>query len=270
MPSTSSPSSGSCVCSLPTGPRTRRSPSPAPPSDNGVQVIIAGAGGSAHLPGVIAAVTRVPVIGVPDRAPEARRPRLAPLDRADAKRHPGRHRGDRRRPQRRPAGGSHARHRRRSALGDKVEEFAARLAAEVREKDAGLQERLAGELAGGLSEAHYEHASESCGRRRDENASSGRGDEIGSRHRAEMVDALEHLQPGVRPEASAVRRGHEDVSHRNCQSTARRRDQPGRSTFGRQPKASWPMALANTLASSAGRHRSRTLPSGSVSKPWST
>jgi 5-(carboxyamino)imidazole ribonucleotide mutase len=32
---------------------------------NGVQVIIAGAGGAAHLPGVIAAVTRLPVIGVP-------------------------------------------------------------------------------------------------------------------------------------------------------------------------------------------------------------
>jgi phosphoribosylaminoimidazole carboxylase PurE protein len=32
---------------------------------NGVQVIIAGAGGAAHLPGVIAAVTYLPVIGVP-------------------------------------------------------------------------------------------------------------------------------------------------------------------------------------------------------------
>lgn len=32
---------------------------------NGVEVIIAGAGGAAHLPGVIAAKTLVPVIGVP-------------------------------------------------------------------------------------------------------------------------------------------------------------------------------------------------------------
>jgi 5-(carboxyamino)imidazole ribonucleotide mutase len=32
---------------------------------NGVSVIIAGAGGSAHLPGMIAALTRIPVIGVP-------------------------------------------------------------------------------------------------------------------------------------------------------------------------------------------------------------
>ncbi|MCI8336851.1 MAG: 5-(carboxyamino)imidazole ribonucleotide mutase [Peptococcaceae bacterium] len=32
---------------------------------NGIDVIIAGAGGAAHLPGVIAAFTTVPVIGVP-------------------------------------------------------------------------------------------------------------------------------------------------------------------------------------------------------------
>jgi len=34
-------------------------------ADRGVQVIIAGAGGSAHLPGVLAASTTLPVIGVP-------------------------------------------------------------------------------------------------------------------------------------------------------------------------------------------------------------
>jgi len=33
--------------------------------DRGLQVIIAGAGGAAHLPGVLAAVTPLPVIGVP-------------------------------------------------------------------------------------------------------------------------------------------------------------------------------------------------------------
>lgn len=33
--------------------------------DNGVSVIIAGAGGAAHLPGMLAAVTTLPVIGVP-------------------------------------------------------------------------------------------------------------------------------------------------------------------------------------------------------------
>lgn len=35
---------------------------------NGVKVIIAGAGGAAHLPGVIAAFTALPVIGVPIKA----------------------------------------------------------------------------------------------------------------------------------------------------------------------------------------------------------
>lgn len=34
----------------------------------GVQVIIAGAGGAAHLPGMLASVTRLPVIGVPVNA----------------------------------------------------------------------------------------------------------------------------------------------------------------------------------------------------------
>ena len=34
-------------------------------ADNGVQVIIAGAGGAAHLPGMLAAHTSVPVLGVP-------------------------------------------------------------------------------------------------------------------------------------------------------------------------------------------------------------
>ncbi|MFD2764135.1 5-(carboxyamino)imidazole ribonucleotide mutase [Micromonospora eburnea] len=34
-------------------------------ADRGVKVIIAGAGGAAHLPGMVAAVTPLPVIGVP-------------------------------------------------------------------------------------------------------------------------------------------------------------------------------------------------------------
>ncbi|WP_338561771.1 5-(carboxyamino)imidazole ribonucleotide mutase [Erwinia sp. E_sp_B04_7] len=34
-------------------------------ADNGIQVIIAGAGGAAHLPGMLAAKTLVPVLGVP-------------------------------------------------------------------------------------------------------------------------------------------------------------------------------------------------------------
>jgi len=33
--------------------------------DNGIQVIIAGAGGAAHLPGMVASMTTLPVLGVP-------------------------------------------------------------------------------------------------------------------------------------------------------------------------------------------------------------
>jgi 5-(carboxyamino)imidazole ribonucleotide mutase len=33
--------------------------------DRGIQVIIAGAGGAAHLPGMVASMTRLPVLGVP-------------------------------------------------------------------------------------------------------------------------------------------------------------------------------------------------------------
>ena len=36
-------------------------------ADRGLQVIIAGAGGAAHLPGMLASVTTLPVIGVPVR-----------------------------------------------------------------------------------------------------------------------------------------------------------------------------------------------------------
>ncbi|MGJ3243102.1 MAG: 5-(carboxyamino)imidazole ribonucleotide mutase [Opitutales bacterium] len=37
-------------------------------ADRGLQVIIAGAGGAAHLPGMVAARTRLPVFGVPVRS----------------------------------------------------------------------------------------------------------------------------------------------------------------------------------------------------------
>jgi len=37
-------------------------------ADKGIKVIIAGAGGAAHLPGVVAALTPLPVIGVPIKA----------------------------------------------------------------------------------------------------------------------------------------------------------------------------------------------------------
>ncbi len=37
-------------------------------AQRGIQVIIAGAGGAAHLPGMVASITRLPVIGVPVRS----------------------------------------------------------------------------------------------------------------------------------------------------------------------------------------------------------
>ena len=37
-------------------------------ADRGIRVIIAGAGGAAHLPGVMAALTPLPVVGVPIKA----------------------------------------------------------------------------------------------------------------------------------------------------------------------------------------------------------
>ena len=39
-------------------------------ADRGLQVIIAGAGGAAHLPGMTAAKTRLPVLGVPGWWPQ--------------------------------------------------------------------------------------------------------------------------------------------------------------------------------------------------------
>jgi 5-(carboxyamino)imidazole ribonucleotide mutase len=113
---------------------------------NGVQVIIAGAGGAAHLPGVIAAVTPVPVIGVPIALPKldgldsllsiVQMPKGIPvatmaIDGA------------------RNAGLLAVRMLAIAdeALRDQLEAYAERIAAEVREKDAGLQRRLDSERA---------------------------------------------------------------------------------------------------------------------------
>jgi 5-(carboxyamino)imidazole ribonucleotide mutase len=45
-------------------------------ADRGIQVIIAGAGGAAHLPGMVASMTHLPVIGVPVKSTHS----LAGLD----------------------------------------------------------------------------------------------------------------------------------------------------------------------------------------------
>jgi phosphoribosylcarboxyaminoimidazole (NCAIR) mutase len=56
--------------------------------ERGIQVIIAGAGGAAHLPGMTAAVTHLPVLGRARAVQVTQWPRLAPLDRANACGHP--------------------------------------------------------------------------------------------------------------------------------------------------------------------------------------
>src|ERR1700742_3894376 len=40
-------------------------------ADRGLKVIIAGAGGAAHLPGMVASLTHLPVIGVPVKSPNS-------------------------------------------------------------------------------------------------------------------------------------------------------------------------------------------------------
>ena len=61
----------------------------------GLEVIIAGAGGAAHLPGMTASKTSLPVLGVPVQSKSAERPGLTAVDRADARRNSGRHLRDR-------------------------------------------------------------------------------------------------------------------------------------------------------------------------------
>ena len=61
----------------------------------GLQVIVAGAGGAAHLPGMTSSKTLLPVLGVPVESEDAGRPRLAALDRTDAGGRPGRDAGHR-------------------------------------------------------------------------------------------------------------------------------------------------------------------------------
>ena len=61
--------------------------------DRGLKVIIAGAGGAAHLPGMTAAKTTLPVIGVPVQTKSLNG--LDSLYRTDARRRAGRDNGDR-------------------------------------------------------------------------------------------------------------------------------------------------------------------------------
>ena len=75
----------------------------------GIEVIIAGAGGAAHLPGMAAAQTILPVLGVPVESQALKGHRFAAVDRADARRRAGRDAGHRQGggSQRRPVGRRH-------------------------------------------------------------------------------------------------------------------------------------------------------------------
>jgi len=117
---------------------------------SGVQVIIAGAGGAAHLPGVVAAVTQLPVIGVPIALPKldgldsllsiVQMPKGIPVATVaiDGARNAGLLAarilglGD-------------------PAIAEELQRHADRVAAEVREKDAKLQRLLESEASGSAS-----------------------------------------------------------------------------------------------------------------------
>ena len=72
--------------------------------DRGIRVIIAGAGGAAHLPGMLAAKTTLPVIGVPVPTQHLGGLDSLLVDRPDAARHPGRDGRHRQRRERGAAG----------------------------------------------------------------------------------------------------------------------------------------------------------------------
>ena len=61
------------------------------PLARGLKAIIAGAGGAAHLPGMLAAKTAVPVLGVPVASRHLQGVDSLAFDRADAQGHPSRH-----------------------------------------------------------------------------------------------------------------------------------------------------------------------------------
>ena len=113
----------------------------------GIEVIIAGAGGAAHLPGMVASATPLPGDRRSGAAGEVGRPGLAAVDRADAGRRAGGHGVDRRCPQRWPAGRADPRivGLPRCASGSRSSRRISRRW--CCEKDAALRDRLLGRLA---------------------------------------------------------------------------------------------------------------------------
>ena len=113
-------------------------------AERGLRVIIAGAGGAAHLPGMLAAVTPLPVIGVPGPAAPPRRARLAALDRADAGRRARGHRGGRRRPQRRACSPSASSRPPTTTSGRRMVDFQAELKATATDKGEAVRRASGG------------------------------------------------------------------------------------------------------------------------------
>ena len=106
------------------------------------QVIIAGAGGAAHLPGMTASLTPLPVIGVPVPLKHLDGLDSRALDRADARRDPRRHGRGRKRQERGPARDPHPRTRRRVACVPRWRSTKPTLAATISEKDAAVRKRF--------------------------------------------------------------------------------------------------------------------------------
>ena len=124
-----------------TAARSWRASSPSGRSEAGVKVIIAGAGGAAHLPGVVAAYTPLPVIGVPITSRRPQRAGLAALHRPDALGRAGGDGGHQRRAQRGGILAAQILAIHDSELGLRVAHQKRRLAEAVVEKAKALRER---------------------------------------------------------------------------------------------------------------------------------
>ena len=204
-----------CASSRRTGCPTRCSSTPRRRASRGIAAIIAGAGGAAHLPGMTAAKTLVPVIGVPVQFDRAARPRFAALDRADAARRSGRNDGDRRRRQRRAVRGAHRRAARSGASRERL--------AALRREDArrrGLQHarserhvvKTIGVIGGGQLGRMFALDAKRMGYDVDHARSAGALAARASRRRADRRRVRRH--GGDRGTGPAQRRGHVRVRER--------------------------------------------------------
>ncbi len=108
-------------------------------ADRGLSVIIAGAGGAAHLPGMLASVTPAARHRRTRAAQAPRRHGLAALDRADARGRSRRHRVGRRGAQRRAPRRAGARGISDAVLRDRMVEFQDELRRQAEEKGEAVR-----------------------------------------------------------------------------------------------------------------------------------